>query len=1115
MFGLRQRLTRLSCVLALLVCSSPTLAVELIRDINQQSSSANSSIRAPVEVGSLVFFVHDDGSHGRELWATDGTAAGTRLVRDINPGLPDGEIYSITAFNGAAYFWANDGTNGMELWRSDGSTAGTAIVVNIGPGSAGFGGPYTVERPIVTFNGAMYFSANDGTTGIELWRSDGTAAGTYRLTDIQPGAGDSEPRNFAQLGARLFFNAGNPPGPTLWSTDGTMAGTRRVTTTPADGIVQSVQEAFIVGDVAFTAGWDPIHGGELWRVSSDGTASMVADLNTFPANPAISDGKTGGSNPTSVIPFGDGVLFVAEIQVLVNGVVVTQTSLYRVGVSGATITRFFEWPMFMPVSRLATVAGRTLFFTQASDYTEIWSTDGTLEGTVRVRPNGYPLLTSNTSTALIHGDGEVFFYARSGEGSTLRGLWRSDGTPEGTREYVSFPQPFIGTELVRWNGRFYFPTGRNSDSAGGELWTTDGTASGTQRVVDINPGPNHSDPSQLTVVLGKLFFNADDGVHGREPWMSDGTSAGTFALGDLSLPTRTGDGGPNRLTRFGDGVLFLANDGIAGQELWYSDGTSAGTQLVKDIYPGPTTPGISRPQALANFVLFMADDGTAGRELWRSDGTTSGTVRVADIAAGPASGDPFFNDAANTALNGVAYFSADDGVHGKELWRSDGTAAGTYMLTELTPGNDPSRITPLGVANGKFIFTHKDAEHGKLWATDGTASGTVTINDEVDTFLSGVTFGNYLYFAGESGINETYASQLWRTDGTSAGTERVAVPDVTSIYPYQMRAIHAGLVIHGCAGSACALYITDGTPSGMRKLSDARPSGDYVGNESQLFYLSSVGGQQQIYRTDGTVAGTRPLLPGFDFGGPIVGLGSWFQGWLFFTVNESGRGPVIWRTNGTAAGTRRFADMDPGTDPYNRPYDHFVLGSKLLFAGFRPDVGSELFAISADVPNAEDDSAQGAFNAVVTANVLDNDTAFTGALNPGSLEIIVAPRFGTASLNATTGAITYTPQTGFSGADSLVYQVRDDQSRLSNSAALWVTIAANAGTGPGTAPAGTPINPPVSNPPGAPPASGGTGGSGGGGGGSLDWLSLMFLSMLAINCGRRKSVRRSSCPARG
>src|SRR5262249_1725539 len=142
---------------------------------------------------------------------------------------------------------------------------------------------------------------------------------------------------------------------------------------------------------------------------------------------------------------------------------------------------------------------------------------------------------------------------------------------------------------------------------------------------------------------GTLFFTADDVVFGRELWKSDGTAAGTVPVSGL--------GGSN-LTNV-NGTLFFTADGGNGTELWKSDGTTAGTTLVKDIYPGGAwsyvyqypqgywqyTPYSSWPANLTNVngtLLFTASDGN-GRELWRSDGTAAGTVLVKDINPGSSS----------------------------------------------------------------------------------------------------------------------------------------------------------------------------------------------------------------------------------------------------------------------------------------------------------------------------------------------------------------------------------------------------------------------------------------------------------------------------------------------
>jgi ELWxxDGT repeat protein len=165
-------------------------------------------------------------------------------------------------------------------------------------------------------------------------------------------------------------------------------------------------------------------------------------------------------------------------------------------------------------------------------------------------------------------------------------------------------------------------------------------------------------------------------------------------------------------------VYFTANDGANGVELWRTDGTEAGTTLVKDVNPEPYKPATARASDIANLVavgrtLYFSADGKHGLELWKSDGTEAGTTLVKDINPGPADSDPD----QLTEFKGRLLFRADDGVHGSEMWRSNGTEAGTQLLLDIEPGpvgSEPGELT----TSGPFLFfsASNPSAGEELWA---------------------------------------------------------------------------------------------------------------------------------------------------------------------------------------------------------------------------------------------------------------------------------------------------------------------------------------------------------------------------------------------------------------
>jgi ELWxxDGT repeat protein len=210
----------------------------------------------------LLFFAVSDAAAGEELWRSDGTAAGTVRVRDINPGPTGSSPQDLVAMGGLLFFRADDGVGGLELWRSDGTEAGTVRVKDINPGPEGSG-----TGPLVPLDGTLFFFADGGLSGPGLWRSDGTEAGTTYVT-AAPSASA-----LTAVGPGLFFAVGGVAPLDLWKSDGTAAGTALV---KAGVVVGSLTG---LDGTLYFVGRDALHGDELWRSGgSDASTTLVRDI---------------------------------------------------------------------------------------------------------------------------------------------------------------------------------------------------------------------------------------------------------------------------------------------------------------------------------------------------------------------------------------------------------------------------------------------------------------------------------------------------------------------------------------------------------------------------------------------------------------------------------------------------------------------------------------------------------------------------------------------------------------------------------------------------------------------------------------------------------------------
>lgn len=954
-----------------------------VKDIRPGAAGSFSTYSEFHAVNGVLYFVADDGVHGRELWRSDGTESGTRMVKDINPGPGDafGEWYEAPAKNAIGnviYFQATTESHGRELWKSDGTEAGTVLVKDIVPGR---GSPWLSDLTIA--GSLLYFSVYTNEQGREPWVSNGTANGTFLLQDIFSGANDSDPAGFVLAGGSVFFTAtAEATGREMWKTDGTTNGTV---------LVKDINSGAPSSDFTSMEGYGwaaQVIGSTIYFFATDGTGGELW----------MSDGS-------------------AEGTVIVKDIRATGSSLGW----GARLHR----------------AGNTLYFIADDGTTgfEYWKSDGTANGTQLLKDIG-PGIESGDVWGFWYVNGKIFF--TSYQPSIGNELWISDGTESGTlriTDTTGVADTYV-SQIVAMGGETYFAATSVNNNA--ELWKTNGTLSGTIRVKDLNPASSWDGIGFMVAISNRIFFAGYDGVNGSELWSSDGTESGTTLLADINT-TATDGSDPDEfntvngvtyftatsgtyyerrlwrtngtadgtypiatlrdfgsdydqeLPTFGNVFIFSASHPDTGREMWRSDGTAEGTYLLKDINPGGAE-GLNylfNHAVIGSTVFFVAEDPDHGVELWKTDGTTTGTVLVKDINTGmegnyPASGIDRYVEF--FVMGSAVFFIANDGVNGNELWTSDGTESGTKILKELVPGVQDGVSRYCGarcirVAEGRIYIQSNDT----LWISDGTEVGTTRLRDQVpasgllDEGLIATPTGSKVFFLGSS---SEHGTELWKTDGTADGTKRLtdAAPGSESLMFDEYTVSGSKLyfaVFEQNVGDV--LWVSDGTETGTRRLKmlveprysrssaitqmnmiessnymliDAggyelwktdgtengtvKISGDVNANRiavagDRVYYVESVyneetdTGTYKIRVSDGTEAGTTTLyeLTSSDDGIDINFI-SLVGEFVYYTFDDGIHGEELWATDGTVAGTQMVIDFNPGADTgmqgYRQPW---------------------------------------------------------------------------------------------------------------------------------------------------------------------------------------------------
>lgn len=772
------------------------------------------TITSPLWVGNVLYFTADDGINGPELWKSDGTSAGTVLVKDIRPGSTGSAPERFADVNGTLFFVADDGIHGKEIWRTNGKSGGTVLVKDI-IRTAGSSNPSWLTN----VNGTLFFAANDGQHGYELWKSNGTEAGTVLVEDINT-SGGSSPESLTEMNGAVYFIADNgTSGRELFKSNGTPSGTMLVKDIMPGTKRSGIENMTAVNSNVFFTANDGIHGAELWK--SNGTPAGTVLVRDMTPGRAGSHGEDDFEYPMAGFTNINGTLFFAAYQ----------ASVYYIwksdGTAGGTVPlQEATGPTLSnPKPQFAYLNGAIYYFngTEVNYNSEyfLYRMDEDGSNQVQLKSLSFPDYYNPYYPNIVSVGDHLYFSGHYDRGMTL---FKSDGTREGTNVFLDVRPITISSHpdnLTAFNGKIYFTTDIDEAAVGDytlsdALWETDGTSVGTREIADdfsnarlaaaddylylmedgytlwrldksgalnaVKTFQDYISVQQMITVGNVVYLSSTDDL-----WRSDGTPEGTFPLVSAK--------GINSLTKVGSGVMFRTGTSDGDEELWKSSGTPETTVRIKTIRSGGGIASRYYPTAVMNNIFyFVANDGIHGNEVWRSNGTSSGTYMAFDINGNDKveSDNMEFDIASMAVFQNTLYFSArqiivdDDDFWSLRSYQGSGSSTG-YLRT------DNPLMTIIPAKDRLYLLSLKTDRSRELWTYQpGQPLLMLAPLDELyyDWFKFTHEFdyeviNDVMYYASSGGRS------LWRTDGTVCGT--VAV-NTGTIGAYPMEALGDQLI---------------------------------------------------------------------------------------------------------------------------------------------------------------------------------------------------------------------------------------------------------------------------------------------------------------------------------
>jgi ELWxxDGT repeat protein len=865
------------------------------------------------------------------------------LVHDFFPGEFDDEkpLPQLTRLGNMLFFLASDRDTGTTVWRTDGTPAGTRRVP-IAP-SAGVRSTYGIVGVVGERMLLLGTAADDPATSVLLAAGEtgeAVALGPYQIRADDPLA----PTTI--LAGRFYYRDCGEPRCEVWSTDGTPAGT---------GPVATLATQFPDADLFLTAAF-----ADRWLVFSAGHALYAYDV----AADRVLTLRTG---PTAAYPVGSSLFLIGKNGLSVSTLAApralllfsahglasagwTDSSFFFVqpdgivgssdGKSVKTYAGTYLEAFSLASERLGKVGGTTLLPMPGYYFQSLFGVDeakGEISELLRVCNGKYGCLGSTMSPVTVAGGRG--FEAISNE------LWVSDGTVQGTRHHRSLTRPDADS-FTALDGRLVL--GAASWRGAQNLWATDGTKAGTVALADGGVGRPFTVQGPAVAFGEALITAADRTPTGQQLWRIEGGR--TAPLTDLRHAA-TGIQ-PYYALPFGGDRLVLA--GSLGWTGVTPEGVTDTLRPEIDFCSADGNPCLDVPVAVGGRLVFQevgtarlkSTDGTlAGRRnlpledadgvvslvaslgtfrdramvlgssggLWTSDGTPAGTRFVTRLPPEPVSGSPGLPVVAPFSAGAVSYLfrrlpdPGDDTLSALELWRTDGTAAGTLRLASIPFDKESAPYPAPALVGGKLFFRVL----GVLWVSDGTAAGTRTLADQPPGGTFALAAGETKLYAGAGylDIDQPGAVEsLWTIDPATLAATKIAT------FPF---------VGPGAPGTSL---------------------GDLLG-DTLFFQVTNPGGVARWWRSEGTLQSTV-RLPDFlatNVQQDFVTAGDR----RYFTACEGAHGCELWSTDRLGEDTRLIEDLFPGTRSSD-PQILAVAGHTLWFAGTEPDVGRELWIL--DLP---------------------------------------------------------------------------------------------------------------------------------------------------------------------